>query len=82
MPQPGEPLWTDEDRAWALALHAEEAEECPGCGLPMDETRSPDAEGEYVATRARCHACTPKERQKRIDADTDPGLYIGVTKRR
>lgn len=74
-------MWTDEDRAWALALLAEENDECPGCGHPSDETRSPEAEGAYVATRVRCHACTPKEQQKRLDAEEKPGLYIGVKRR-
>jgi hypothetical protein len=76
-------LWTEEDRGWAMALHAEEASACPGCGHPLEESSDPRAEEErrYEVTRVRCHACTPKEKQKQRDSGEDPGLIIGVRRR-
>ncbi|MFJ2631056.1 hypothetical protein ACIO6U_03705 [Streptomyces sp. NPDC087422] len=58
MPAPGEPLWTDEDRAWALALAQVEADVCPDCGHPWSETTAAAAEERYTAEVVRCHACT------------------------
>lgn len=47
-PGRGQPLWTDEDRAWALALRKAELEEkrahddeCPGCGQSRTLTFDP-----------------------------------------
>lgn len=40
-PQPGEPLFTAEDTAWALALAEEEADTCPVCGYPKAWCRDP-----------------------------------------
>ncbi|MGW6913706.1 hypothetical protein ACWGB8_07790 [Kitasatospora sp. NPDC054939] len=58
MPAAGEPLWTDSDRAWALALLQVEDETCSGCGQPLAESTDPDSEYRYVAEVIRCHACT------------------------
>lgn len=58
MPGPGEPLWTDSDRAWALALALVEEQACRGCGQPLGESTDPDLEEAWVAEVIRCHACT------------------------
>lgn len=79
--QPGEPLWTDEDREWALALYEEERDACPGCGHPRSESMRPDAEFTYVAEVARCHACTPLEAKKAQMRDAEAGLLFGTRKR-
>lgn len=55
---PGEPLWNDDDRSWALALLAEEAEECPSCGGALEETTDPENEQRYRSSIVRCHRCT------------------------
>jgi hypothetical protein len=55
---PGEPLWTDSDRAWALALQAVEDDTCRGCGQPLSEATAPESEFAWVAEVVRCHACT------------------------
>lgn len=34
MPAPGEPLFTEEDTAYAIALAEEERDACPACGMP------------------------------------------------
>ncbi|MFD0429426.1 hypothetical protein ACFQ60_22380 [Streptomyces zhihengii] len=54
---PGEPLWTDEDRSWALALADVERDVCPDCGHPWSEASAPDSEWAYTAELLRCHAC-------------------------
>lgn len=41
MPAPGEPLFTDEDTAYAMALAEEEADTCPSCGLLKVVCRDP-----------------------------------------
>jgi hypothetical protein len=53
----GEPLWLDEDRDWALALAAVEAEECPDCHQPWDQASARENSESYRASIARCHAC-------------------------
>lgn len=40
-PQPGEPLFTAEDTAWALALAEEERDTCPLCGYLKAWCRDP-----------------------------------------
>lgn len=42
-PSPGEPLFTDEDTAYALALAEEERDACPSCGMPKAWCRDNDA---------------------------------------
>jgi len=57
VPVPGEPLWTDEDRGWAIALLEYEADICSGCGQPRSESMDPENEFRYRPTVLRCHAC-------------------------
>lgn len=63
VPGPGESLWTDDDRAWALALLQVEAETCAGCGQPLGETTDPALEEAWRAEVIRCHACATASRQ-------------------
>lgn len=54
---PGEPLWLDDDRAWALALMHVEADQHT-CGHPLSETLDPANESAYtVDVRGQCAAC-------------------------
>ncbi|MBX6166288.1 MAG: hypothetical protein IRY84_01385 [Thermobispora bispora] len=74
-----DPLWTEDDLAWALAQRAEDAERCSGCGLPLSETTDPDAEGEYEAPLpTRCHACTALEKRREEYRESPPGLLFSV----
>ncbi|WP_236243128.1 hypothetical protein [Streptomyces sp. CC228A] len=57
MPGPGEPLWLEDDRAWAYALHTVEADRCPDCRQPWGEATDPDSEGTWRAEVIRCHSC-------------------------
>jgi hypothetical protein len=75
---PGEALWTDDDRSWAVALLEEEAEQCGGCGSPLAETTDPDNQYQYASTIVRCHRCT--EQQSAADvhyrSGADPGFLV------
>lgn len=62
MPGPGEPLWLDDDRAWAMALLLVEEETCRGCGNPLSESTSPDLEFQWTPEVLRCHACAAGSR--------------------
>lgn len=53
---PGEPVWTDKDREWAIALHLEE-QNTHACGHPIDEVFAKESDGKYVGEAFRCHAC-------------------------
>jgi hypothetical protein len=83
MPGPGEPLWTDQDRAWALALAQVEAEVCPDCRRPWAEASDPDNEYAYVGEIARCHACAAGHRaisQHEKDGGDTKALHVTVRK--
>lgn len=79
----GEPLWLDEDRAWALALADVEADSCPDCKRPWSETSSPESEGTYQAEVLRCHACsagaTKLHSFEKAGGDTR-GVHVSITK--
>lgn len=81
---PGEPLWLDEDRAWALALAQVERDSCPDCGQPWSESSSKDHEFAYEAELLRCHACsagaTALHALQESGGNTR-GLHVSVTKR-
>jgi hypothetical protein len=82
--QPGEPLWLDDDRDWALALTEYENDICDGCGQPRSQTTAPEAEYAYRAVAIRCHGC--KTAAGATEPFTSPGattagLLIAVTRR-
>lgn len=81
---PGEALWTDEDRAWALALAVVEADSCPDCGHPWSETSRTDAESTYEAQVLRCHACAAGARAAGTFQENGGdirGIHLSITKR-
>ncbi|MFG2400776.1 hypothetical protein [Streptomyces lydicus] len=84
MPGPGEVLWTDEDRAWALALAEVERDCCPDCGQPWTEAADEKNEFAYKAELLRCHACATGAREshryQRAGGD-DRGIHVSITKR-
>ena len=85
VPAAGEPLWLDEDRAWAMALHDLELDTCPGCGQPHSESTLPENEYGYTAVASRCHACSEIRRAQRkfldgSDQKAADGLTFHVTK--
>lgn len=83
MPGPGEPLWLEDDRAWALALLQAEAEQCPDCGKPWHEASDPELEFGWRAEIARCHACAAAHRavrQHEKAGGDSRGLHVSVTR--
>jgi hypothetical protein len=84
MPAVGEPLWLDEDRAWAMALMDVEADSCPDCRQPWSEATDPENEFEYEATLLRCHACTASATAVSAYQNSkgdSRGLHVSITKR-
>jgi hypothetical protein len=80
----GEPLWLPEDAQAVLDYFREESLTCPGCGLPRDETMTPEAEDHYRSRAMRCHACAARERATSKFDDRpheSAGLYFTVEKR-
>lgn len=78
-PEPGEPLFTDDDRDLALALTANERDACPGCGQPTAVSTAPEAEEAYRAEAVRCHACAAQARAAK-DVDDPAGLLVQFTR--
>ncbi|MFE7509755.1 hypothetical protein ACFU8I_00715 [Streptomyces sp. NPDC057540] len=81
----GEPLWLDEDRAWALALLDVEANQCPDCGQPWDEATDKDNEFAYQAQLILCHACTTSAKTVRSYQDKNgsaDGLHVHIERPR
>lgn len=79
----GEPLWLEEDRAWALALAQVEADQCPDCHQPWSESSSPAAEGTYETEVLRCHACAAGAAKLGAfqDGNGDTrGIHVSITK--
>jgi uncharacterized Zn ribbon protein len=80
----GDPLWLDEDRAWALALAEVEKDSCPDCGHPWSEASAKESEYQYDVSLLRCHACAAGAREsqafERANGDS-AGLHISITKR-
>lgn len=84
MPAAGEPLWTDEDRAWAIALLDVEADTCPDCGQPRTEATAATAEFQYDAELLRCHGCVGAAihvKQHQDGGGDMRGLQVHVTHR-
>lgn len=53
-PQPGEPWFTDEDTAYALALAEEEAATCHMCGLPVAVCSDPEHQFDFEGRERVC----------------------------
>ncbi|MFE6785201.1 hypothetical protein ACFVFF_23380 [Streptomyces sp. NPDC057680] len=81
---PGEPLWLDEDRAWALALAQVEQDSCPDCRQPWTEASHQDNEFGYEAELIRCHACSTGAKALHTYQESGgnaQGLHVSVLKR-
>ncbi|MEU7741976.1 MULTISPECIES: hypothetical protein [unclassified Nonomuraea] len=73
--------WLEDDRDWALADLQARDSLCGTCGLPLEETTDPDAEGAYAADPpVRCHACVPLNASKRSREDPADGWVYRVRK--
>lgn len=73
-PQPGEPLFTEDDTAYALALAEEERDTCPNCGMPVAVCSDPQYQFAFEPSERVCwptarmalHRASP-EWEKRAD---------------
>ncbi|MFE7398854.1 hypothetical protein [Streptomyces sp. NPDC057557] len=82
---PGEAAWTEEDRAWALALAEVEADTCPDCGEPWSEATDQKNEFEYKADLVMCHACATSAKTVRAHQDnkgSTDGLHVHLERRK
>lgn len=74
----GEPLWLDDDRAWALALLQVEADN-HSCGHPLSETLDPvNGDAYTVDVKGTCAACYALEAKAKGMPD---GMLYTVRKR-
>ncbi len=84
MPGPGEPMWLEEDRQWAMALMDVEADTCKDCGQPWGEATAQENEFTYKADLIRCHACTTATKavsQYQNQGGDGRGLHVSIKKR-
>lgn len=84
--RPGvDPQWTRDDRLFALAWQAEQAEKCSGCGRRWGETTDPESVEDYEVTTVTCHACAERDRaRERLSGDEHAvvhGRYMLVDRR-
>lgn len=80
-----EPLWTDEDRGWLLALLEERADTCPGCGQPNSECRDKSSMGQWGVAHRTCWACLVLEADADGRAESKQrqrGLYVAAYRNR
>lgn len=62
VPKPGEPLWLESDRDFAVEFEAYQRGVCRSCGTRDEEWRDPETKREkdpppYVAEPIRCAGC-------------------------
>lgn len=79
----GQPLWTADDTALAVALTAIEAVTC-SCGHDRRESMEAENEYAYVAKAVRCHACATRDRASEAYAKqggSTAGLAFTVSKK-
>jgi hypothetical protein len=63
--------WDDEQRGLVFALQDYEAELCPGCRQPLEETTAAENEYRYTPGPAiRCHRCTATEQASKAYEDS------------
>lgn len=74
MPGPGEPLWLAEDRWWAMALLAVEADTCNSCGQSLTLSTHLDGEGAFNSELVTCHGC--RAAAMRVKAKQDEGAQM------
>ncbi len=79
----GQPLWTGQDTALAVALTTIEAATCT-CGHDRRESMDSANEYAYRAEAVRCHACAARDRAAEAYAKQDgsmAGLAFAVKRK-
>lgn len=79
-PQPGEPLFLDEDVEEILDFIDYEDSLCSGCHQPRVESFDPANEWSYRGETLACHACAAKRRAEK-KLDVLDGVYSYATKK-
>lgn len=62
-PEPGQPLFTEQDTEDVFEYFREKELECPGCGHPRDESMDKANQLAYVAEPVRCFACQARDQR-------------------
>ena len=70
--------WSEDDRALALALLAEERDTCPGCGQPLEVCRDPATAGTWTVHQEVCQSCVVAEATRDNMAEEASGRRRGV----
>jgi rubredoxin len=92
--EPGEPIWTVQDRAIAQAwLEYQDTKVCPFCGSPKDICHARELDGELYGEVVQCHVTAAVARVRKAewaryegqaseDAEVDTaGAYVAVRQR-
>lgn len=84
-PQPGEPLFTEEDTALAIALAEEERDTCPACGMPKAWCReNKDGRARFDVDNSFCWASyrlalwQKKQDDEKVDPSTQRATQVSV----
>ena len=80
VPKEGEPLFTAQDHALAVALRRLEAFTCE-CGQPREESMKPENQYAYTATAYRCHSCATRHRAAQDWDGDQAGLLFAIEKK-
>ena len=73
LPGPGEPLFTEDDTAAAVALAEEERDTCPSCGMPKMWCRDKANQFVFDVHEETCHASyAVAAHRKRVDEKRSP----------
>ena len=75
-PGPGEPLWTVEDRAIALAWQQYEDGLCPCCGVPKDLAWSKEHQFDWQGDVMQCHVGATMARARRKHTQAGPDAEV------
>lgn len=69
LPGPGEALWLPEDRWWAMALQAVEADTCGSCGQSLASSTHIDGEDAFNSELVTCHGCRAAAMRVRVNQE-------------
>jgi hypothetical protein len=77
-------VWTEEDRAYALAWQDYSRDTCGGCGQQLTVSTAREHQFAYEGEPVRCHACATQHRIvakfSKDGGDTD-GVMVRMTRR-
>lgn len=78
-PDPGAPVWSDQDRDIAVAWVVWQETLCPLCGLPRDVCHDPDAVREWTGETQVCWITERQQKaMKRLRAQQSPDVEVDL----